>query len=68
MQGLFQLAKTESIIQYGNRKFGTHARVFSQTLARGNSKNELGQTEDGKKRRLCMKRSKARQETKVPMA
>ena len=30
-------------IQYGYRKLGTHARVFSQTLAHGNSKNEIRQ-------------------------
>ena len=32
-----------SIIQYGYRKWRTHARVFSQTLAHGNSKNEIRQ-------------------------
>ena len=30
-----------STIQYGYRKCGTHARVFSQTLAHGNSNNEI---------------------------
>ena len=30
-------------IQYGNYKLGTHARVFSQTLALGNSKKEKRQ-------------------------
>ena len=30
--------KKESTIQYGYRKYGTHARVFSQTLSHGNSK------------------------------
>ena len=34
-------AKKEGTIQYGYRKWGTHARVFSQTLAHGNSKNEI---------------------------
>ena len=29
--------------RYGYRKWGTHARVFSQTLAHGNSKNEIRQ-------------------------
>ena len=28
-------------IQYGYRKCGTNARVFSQTLAHGNSRNEI---------------------------
>ena len=32
-----------STIQYGYRKRGTHARVFSQTLAHGNRKNEIRQ-------------------------
>ena len=30
-----------SSIQYGYRRCGTHARVLIQTLARGNSKNEI---------------------------
>ena len=32
---LFRLAKRESTIQYGYRKCGTHARVFSQSLVSG---------------------------------
>ena len=32
-----------STIQYGYRKRGTHARVFSQTLTHGNNKNEIRQ-------------------------
>ena len=40
---LFHLAKKEGTIQYGYRTWGTHARVFSQTLAHGNSKNEIRQ-------------------------
>ena len=40
---LFRLAKKEGTIQYGYRKRGTHARVFSQTLAHWNSKNEIRQ-------------------------
>ena len=40
---LHQREKRESTIQYGNRKRGTHARVFSQTLTHGNSKNEIRQ-------------------------
>ena len=41
-----------SYIQYGCRKRGTHARVFSRTLAHGNSKIEI--------RQLKMKGKKAR--------
>ena len=33
--------KKAQIIQDGDRKCGTHARVSSQTLAHGNSKNEI---------------------------
>ena len=33
--------KKGSTIQYGYRNWGTHARVFSKTLAHGNSKNEI---------------------------
>ena len=38
-------------------KYGTHARVFSQTLAHGYNKNEIRQRheEDGKKWRVDMK-------------
>ena len=35
--------KRASSIQYGYRKWGTHARVFSQTPAYGNSKIEIRQ-------------------------
>ena len=40
---------------------GTHARVLSQTLAHGNSKNEVRQrnSEEGKKRGASIERSKA---------
>ena len=40
---LFRLAKKEGTIQYGYRTWGTHARVSSQTLAHGNSKDEIRQ-------------------------
>ena len=33
--------KRRYTIQHGYRKWVTHARVFSQTLAHGNSKNEI---------------------------
>ena len=45
---LHQGEKKGSTIQYGFRKWGTHARVFAQTLSHGNSKNEIRR---GKKRR-----------------
>ena len=53
--------KKLSTIQYGFRKCGTHALVFSQTLAHGNSKNEIDNEtdEDGKKRGVSMEKSKA---------
>ena len=38
-----QREKKGSTVQYGYRKWGTHARVFSQTLAHGNSKTEIRQ-------------------------
>ena len=38
---LFRLVlKTSSTVQYGHRKCATYARLFSQTLAHGNRKNE----------------------------
>ena len=41
------VAMTEHTIQNGYRKCRTHARVLLQTLAHGNSKNEIRQrTED----------------------
>ena len=43
------------IIQYGYRNCETDARVFSQTLMHGNSKNEKRQTEDGKMKGVSMK-------------
>ena len=56
--------KEEGTIQYGYKTWGTHARVFSQTLAHGNSTNEIRQRDrirdaDGKKRGVSMERSKA---------
>ena len=41
--------KKASPIQYGYRKCGTHARMFSQPLLRGNSKNEIRQRTKKKK-------------------
>ena len=41
---LHQRKKRGSTIQYGYWKWGTRASVFSQTLAHGNSKNEIRQT------------------------
>ena len=58
---LFRLAKKDGTIQYGYRTWGTHARVFTQTLAHGNSKNEIRQTtdEDTQKRGVSMGKSTA---------
>ena len=42
MMHCFHIAKKKvNTIQYGYSERGTHARVFSQTLAHGNSKNEI---------------------------
>ena len=46
--GVVALSEKASTIQYGYRKWGTHARVFSQTLAHGNSKNEIRQRKRGR--------------------
>ena len=35
--------KRASLVQYGYRESGTHAGMFSQTLERENSKNEIRQ-------------------------
>ena len=40
---LLHQREKRSTIQYGNRKLGTHARVFSQTLTHGNRNNEIRQ-------------------------
>ena len=65
---IFRLTKRESTLQNGYRKCGTHARVFSQTLAHGNSKNDtdIETEEEGKKRRLNMERSTAIRKKDVP--
>ena len=41
--------KRASSIQYGYNKWGTHARVFSQTPAHGNSKIEIRQSNRGRR-------------------
>ena len=51
----FTVGKKETTIQNGYRKWGTHARVFCQTLEHGNSKNEMKQTK--KVRREAWKKS-----------
>ena len=56
---LFRLGKKEGTIQYGYRTWGTHARVFSQTLAHGNSKNDNETDEDTQKRGVSMEKSTA---------
>ena len=48
----FRLARKAITIQYGYRKCGTHARVFSQTLEHGDSKNDIRQ----RKKKECEKR------------
>ena len=44
--------KKWGIIQDGYRKLGTHARVFPQTLAHGNSKSEIRQKKTGVERKM----------------
>ena len=58
------LSENASTIQNGYRKWGTHVREFSQTLAHGNSKNEIRQRDEDKKRRVSMERIKAVQKMK----
>ena len=41
-----RIAKREGTIPYGYMKRGTHPRVFSQTLAHRNSKNEIRERKD----------------------
>ena len=54
-------AKRTSSMQYDNRKSGTHAPVFAQTLLHGNSKNEYDEeTEEDKQNRVSMKSWEAR--------
>ena len=55
--------KRASIIQYGNRKCRTHARVFSTALAHGNSKNEIRQ-----RQKMNMEEAKWAQNKEVPTA
>ena len=55
--------KRASIIQHGNRKCRTHARVFSTTLAHGNSKNEIRQ-----RQKMNMEEAKWAQNKEVPTA
>ena len=57
-----QREKRGSTIQYGYRKRGAHARVFSQTLTHWKSKTEIkiNETdEDGQKRGVSMEKSTA---------
>ena len=55
-------------IALGYMTRATHARVLSQTLTHGNSKNEIRQRtdEDGKKRGVSMERSKASRNKRIP--
>ena len=54
-----RFATKEGNIQYGYIKRGTHARVFSQTLVHGISKNEIRERKDKefKKRGVSEERS-----------
>ena len=55
-----QSEKNKYTIQYGHIECGTLARVFSQTLAQGNSKKERSkETQEGKKSAESIERSKA---------
>ena len=51
--------KNASTIQYGYRECGTHARVFTQTLAHGNKNEIRKETEEREKREVGMERNKA---------
>ena len=51
--------KKASTIQFGYRKCGTHARVFCQTLAHGNSRmKEDKETEEDMQKRVKLEKSK----------
>ena len=52
------VGKKTRIIQYDYRKRGTHARVFFQTLAHGNSENENRERDEDKKRCVSMEINK----------
>ena len=50
-------------------KWGTHARVFSQTLEHGNSMNEIRRRdEEGKKRGMSVEKVKRARKKEVPTA
>ena len=50
-------------------KCGTYARVFSETLTQGNSKNEIRKRDkDGKKRGVSMEKNKMGMNKEVLMA
>ena len=60
-----------STIQNGCRKLGNHARVFSQTLANGNSKNEIryeNRQRREEERREYRKKKSGHEKNKVPTA
>ena len=65
---LHQREKKIRTIQYGYRKWGTRARVFSQTLAHEYSKIEIRQRDrrQGKKRGASMERSKMATKERSP--
>ena len=62
-------SKSKYTVQYFHMKLGTHARVFPQTVALGNSKqwNNTKETEEeGKKRCVSVERRKAGSKIRSP--
>ena len=57
----------EGTMQYGYKKWGTHAIVFSQTLRMGTARMNSGKEtdEEGKKRGVSMETSKAGTKNKI---
>ena len=65
------IERKKGAIQYGYRKWGTHARVFSQTLAHENSKNEIRKRNRRRRqveRREYAKKQAGTKKTEVPTA
>ena len=63
-------SRKKGTIQYGYRKLGTNAEVFSQTLAHGNRKNEIRQrqTKNSRREAWVWKEVKRALKKEVPMA
>ena len=62
---LLPCRKKARAIQYGYRKWGIRARVFSQTLAHGN-KNEDKETEEQEERLAHGKKQSEHEKKEVP--